>query len=283
MLAEPLVRAVERSRGLGRLGGTLAAWFQRAVPAGPVKDALAGTWLGHPAHPTLTDLPIGAWASALALDLLPDRRAARSADALVALGAVTAVPTAMSGLSELADITDERSRPVAALHALGNVAALALYAASLAARRRGARGAGRWLAGAGFTALLGSGFLGGHLAYRYGIGVNQTAFLHLPREWVPVMDEADLAEGKPQHARVGGVDLVLVRERDGLHALAARCSHRGGPLDAGEVREGAIHCPWHGSAFRLADGAVARGPASAPQPAYDVRVSGGRVEVRARR
>ena len=37
--------------------------------------------------------------------------------------------------------------------------------------------------------------------------------------------------------------------------------------------------PWHGSVFRIADGSVARGPATAPQPAFEVREVGGAIQV----
>jgi nitrite reductase/ring-hydroxylating ferredoxin subunit len=64
--------------------------------------------------------------------------------------------------------------------------------------------------------------------------------------------------------------------------MANTCSHMGGPLDEGTFKDGDVTCPWHGSVFRLADGSIARGPATAPQPTYDVRVSDGRIEVKAR-
>jgi nitrite reductase/ring-hydroxylating ferredoxin subunit len=66
-------------------------------------------------------------------------------------------------------------------------------------------------------------------------------------------------------------------------AIAARCSHAGGPLEEGEVDDDlCVTCPWHGSHFRLADGSVVRGPASAPQPSFEVRSSDGNIEVRLR-
>ena len=67
-------------------------------------------------------------------------------------------------------------------------------------------------------------------------------------------------------------------------AIGSRCSHAGGPLDEGDVDDGhcTVTCPWHQSEFRLDSGAVVHGPATVPQVAYDVRVTGGRIEVRAR-
>jgi nitrite reductase/ring-hydroxylating ferredoxin subunit len=79
----------------------------------------------------------------------------------------------------------------------------------------------------------------------------------------------------------GGIPVVLVRQADGIHALSATCVHAGGPLDEGEVVDGCLRCPWHGSTYRLADGEVVRGPAAMPQPAWEARVVDGRVQVRA--
>jgi nitrite reductase/ring-hydroxylating ferredoxin subunit len=53
-----------------------------------------------------------------------------------------------------------------------------------------------------------------------------------------------------------------------------------GPLSQGEVVDGCVRCPWHGSTFRLADGWNVRGPATSPQPAFETRLVDGRVEAR---
>ena len=107
-------------------------------------------------------------------------------------------------------------------------------------------------------------------------------FEDYPGDWTAVVAESELAEGEPHRAELDGVPVVVVRSGGELYALADRCSHRGGPLSDGEVSDGCITCPWHGSRFRLEDGSVERGPAAYPQPALDVRVSGGMVEVRDR-
>jgi nitrite reductase/ring-hydroxylating ferredoxin subunit len=73
---------------------------------------------------------------------------------------------------------------------------------------------------------------------------------------------------------------VVIVDDDGLHALENRCTHRGGPLHEGEVLDGCITCPWHGSAFSLTDGAVRRGPATMPQPVYETRQRDGHVDIR---
>ena len=73
---------------------------------------------------------------------------------------------------------------------------------------------------------------------------------------------------------------MVARYQGQVYALAATCSHLGGPLDEGELKNGCIECPWHGSRFSLEDGAVERGPATRPQSSFEVRVDDGRVLVR---
>jgi nitrite reductase/ring-hydroxylating ferredoxin subunit len=73
--------------------------------------------------------------------------------------------------------------------------------------------------------------------------------------------------------------VVLLRSGDGIVVLADRCTHRGGPLHEGELAEGCVVCPWHGSVFAV-DGSVVEGPATRPQPAYEVRVTDGKVYAR---
>ena len=133
----------------------------------------------------------------------------------------------------------------------------------------------------GFGVITTSAYLGGHLSLGKGIGVDQTAFDEGPTDWQPVITDADLAEGTPTPVTVGAVPLLLVRRGATIHAISNRCSHRGGPLDEGELHDGCVTCPWHGSVFRLADGGVERGPAAYPQPSWRVRVRDGAIEVAA--
>jgi nitrite reductase/ring-hydroxylating ferredoxin subunit len=258
----------------------LAKVVRSALPGGPVKDVLSGTFLGHPLHPLLTDLPIGSWTSALMLDWVggPDSRT--GARRLIAAGILAAIPTAAAGSSDWADteVSSPTVRRTGIVHAAANVTALGFFTASYLARRRGRGGRALALTGAG--ALAAGGHLGGHLSFAEGVGVNQTAFEDGPGDWTPTLTEHELAAGRPVCARAGDVNVLIVRDGDGIHALDDRCTHRGGPLHEGEVADGCVTCPWHGSRFRLTDGSVERGPASSPQPLYETRVSDGRVEVR---
>jgi nitrite reductase/ring-hydroxylating ferredoxin subunit len=190
------------------------------------------------------------------------------------------VPTAAAGLSDWADAEPE-GRRVGLVHASCNTLALLCYSASLVARLLGRRKAGVGLGLAGAAAISAGGYLGGHLSYVQGVGVERRRFAGGPKEWTAVLDAADLAEAAPRVVRADDTDVLLFREGNRVHALWASCTHEGGPLAEGSFADGCVTCPWHGSTFRLADGHVVRGPAAASQPVYEARVTDGKVEVRA--
>jgi nitrite reductase/ring-hydroxylating ferredoxin subunit/uncharacterized membrane protein len=252
------------------------------IKPGRVRDALSGTFLGHALHPLMTDLPIGSWTSAVLLDNFGGRESEGAARKLIGLGILASVPTAATGYVEWADSAGGRAstRRVGLAHAASNVTALSLFTASYLARKRGRRAKGRALALAGSSALAVGGHLGGHLSYVHGEGVAVTTFEEGATDWTKALADSDLAEGRPACALVDGVPVLLVREGGEIHALANRCTHRGGPLHEGEVSEGRVTCPWHGSEFDLRTGSVERGPASSPQPAYEARSRDGAIEVR---
>lgn len=203
-----------------------------------------------------------------------------AADSLIGAGVLTAPPTALTGLSDLADVVDRKGRAVGAARAIGNAAGLVLYAGAYFMRKRGRRPAGLALSMLGAAVISGSGFLGGHLSFRRGVGVNTTAFDTAPGGWTPVLDDADLHDRVPRRVTVGRSDVLLYREGGRIMALGNRCSHRGGPLHKGRIENGEVRCPWHLSTFRLADGSIIQGPATAPQPRFEARVTDGKVEIR---
>jgi nitrite reductase/ring-hydroxylating ferredoxin subunit len=135
---------------------------------------------------------------------------------------------------------------------------------------------------AGFAVLTAGGYLGGYLSFVLGVNVNHTAWEYGPDDWTAVAAETDLPDGHTRRVEAGGAGILLHRDDATIHAISSVCSHAGGPLEQGTVAEGCVTCPWHGSIFRLADGHVDRGPASVPQPAYDTRITGGQIEIRAR-
>ena len=279
---EALEALTDRAQVLDAPADIISKWVRRTIPAGPVKDALSGSWLGHALHPLLTDVPIGLWTSALTLDWVGGRQGQAAADRLIGLGLAATVPTVVSGYSDWADSTvgNPAIKRVGLAHAVSNVTAATLFAASLGARRRGARGRGKLLGLAAGGALATGGFLGGHLSYAEGLGVDQTAFEQPEQGWKDALADAELAEGRPQAVEVDGIPVMLVRDQGEVLALSARCAHRGGPLHEGTIEDGCVRCPWHDSVFRLRDGSLVQGPSAYPQPAWETRVQGGRVEVR---
>jgi nitrite reductase/ring-hydroxylating ferredoxin subunit/uncharacterized membrane protein len=255
---------------------------RNVIRPGPLKDALSGSWLAHPLHPLLTDVTIGAFVNAVALDWLGGRESAPAARRLIGLGLLSTAPVVTSGLSDWADteVGSPAARRIGVVHASSNLVASSLFAASWVARRRG--GTGRTLALAGGAALTAAGYLGGHLSFGEGVGVNRTAFEERPEDWVDVLADGELGEGETRCVAANGTQVMLARTGGALYALSNHCSHRGGPLHEGRLQDGTITCPWHASVFDLRDGALVRGPASYPQPAWDARVREGRIEVRGR-
>lgn len=255
-----------------------------SVPGSQViRDVLHGTWLGHPLHPVLTDVPTGAWTATMVLDLasLASRhdRWERGADASLSLGLAGAVGSALTGLADWSN-TYGQERKVGLVHALLNGTATLCYAGSLARRLSGRREGAVTLSALGYLCMLAGAFLGGELVFRLGTSVNRNAWTEGPSDFIPAMRQADLAENKPTKVDVDGVDVLLVRQGGEIYALEHTCAHAGGPLAEGQLQDGVIICPWHGSNFRLADGGVVHGPATAPQPCYQIRVREGMIEVR---
>jgi nitrite reductase/ring-hydroxylating ferredoxin subunit len=274
-----MVRRLEQAKALDKVAGPLSTAVQRAVRPRLIRNMLSGTNLGHPLHPALTDVAIGAWSMSTLLDAVGGPDAEFAADLLVNAGVVAAVPTALTGLNDWSD-TIGADRRVGLVHAVANGTALSLYTASIAMRARGDRRAGRALGLAGFGVLAFSAYLGGHLSFVKGVNVNRTAWEHGPQDWTPVLGEDELPDSEHRTVEVEGVPIMLYRADRQIYALAATCTHMGGPLDKGTIADGCVTCPWHGSTFRLSDGGVVRGPASTPEPRFEARVQDGRIEVR---
>ncbi len=274
-----IVEKIEQTDALDQIGDALSQVVKSATESDAVKQALSGGWLGHQLHPMLTDVPLGAWLSATALDVLGNKHDGVAARRLVGIGILASLPTAATGASDWVDTYGGEKR-IGVAHALGNSAALVLQFCSYRARRRGKRGRGALLSMAGLGAALSSAYLGGHLSFVLGVGVNHTAFQYGTSEWTDAVAEADLVDDRPVRAEVDGVPVMVVRHQGAIRALSATCSHAGGPLDEGDIEAGCVVCPWHQSKFGLRDGLPRRGPAAVGQPVWQTRVVGGRVEVR---
>jgi nitrite reductase/ring-hydroxylating ferredoxin subunit len=287
MIADYIDRIIQELSFLGPLGDLLHGWLSKlgtigGPSAGPAKDFLNGTWIGHPIHPPITDVPIGAWLGASLLDLADGGSGngmARGADALVALGCVGAVGAAATGFADWQDQVGH-SRDVGTAHALINTSALALCSASLVLRLKGARGPAIALSLVGLGAAATGAFLGGDMVFRMGMQVNRNAFTSGPKKWTAVAEENEVVDGSFVRKQVGKNQVLLTRLDGEICAASAICSHAGGPLDELPLRDGQLHCPWHGSQFELRTGHVTHGPATVAVPVYETRTKEGQVEIR---
>ncbi|SRR5260221_3367727 len=286
MAKKPIIAMINQQSWLEPVGDTLQRWVDQAYTASGatgqrIENILSGTWLGHPLHPALTDVPIGSFTLVATFDGLEaaagGRTFARAADATLTVGLAAALASAVSGLSDWHYTTDEPRR-VGLVHGLLNLGATALYTGSLIARLSGARGWGRGLGFLGYGVVTLAAYLGGELVYHERIGVDH-APEDAPTEFVAVLDDVDLKEGQPRRVVAQGIPVMLVRQSGRIYALAEHCAHLGGPLSEGQLKDGYTICPWHGSRFALADGRVLDGPATFDQPAYQTRVRNGQIEV----
>jgi nitrite reductase/ring-hydroxylating ferredoxin subunit/uncharacterized membrane protein len=288
---ERAVHAIERWQVLDAPGyqvehGLSLTFLLAGRRARQLQDVLHGVWFGHPLHPALVTVPIGAWSAALLLDGLDATGrggpgAGRAARTVVKLGVGGAVASAATGLTDWQHAHDE-GRRVGLVHGALNSTALALYTWSLADRARGHAARARASAAAGYAITLTSAYLGGVLSYRYRLGTDHADRRNEPRRFTPVLDESDLVEGRPVAVDADGVPLVLVAGDGGVQAVGGICPHQGAPLGEGWLHQGELVCPWHGSRFSLDSGEPAQGPATAPLPCYETRTRDGRVEVRRR-
>ncbi len=251
--------------------------FGPNAPSG-LKDALYGTWLGHPLHPAMTDVPIGAWTASAALALLAHER---SSAAMLKLGVLGGVASAMTGAAQWFDLQKhEEPRRLGSLHASLNTAALGLYGVSWMLRDRGQRNAGVATGLAGYALASTSAWIGGHLSFSLGIGVSRDAFHQPIADWTDVAAFDDVSDGELTRVEADGAPVVLLREGSDVYAASAVCTHLGGPLDRGERDGTCVVCPWHDSVFDLRDGTVIHGPATTPIHAYETRVEAGSVQIR---
>lgn len=273
---------LEQAKGLDPAVDAVTTVVDRVLASSSVKDALHGRWLGHQLHPLLVALPIGMFSSALVLDLLGGEQSRPAARRLVGAGVLAVAPTAAAGLADWSELgAFRRPRRVGLVHAGANVVASAFFGASWVARRGGHHSVGTNLALMGTAGLGVGGYLGGHLSYSEGVGVNRNADeSKKPVDWTDAAAVDDVGEGQLHRVDVDGQQVLLTRRNGEFSAVGATCSHYGAPLQEGELDDGCVVCPWHGSRFRFSDGSVDRGPATVPQLAYDVRSVGHRLQIR---
>lgn len=275
------INLLERAEWLDRPAAAMRSLVERVLRHQAVKDALHGVWLGHPFHPGAAQLALGSFTSAALLDAVGGTR--RASTRLIGVGLAATLPTAASGWADYADAHEDQQR-VGLVHAATNATAVALFATALIARSRG--GSGRLASVAGGAAAGVGAVLGGHLGYRQALGANHAEDVtHIgPADWQPLGLVADFPEGRPVRSRAGRVEVVVVRRGAAVTVLADRCTHLSAPLSDGELvdadGDARLVCPWHGSEFRLSDGCVVHGPATASVPRFETRTVGQSVEAR---
>ncbi|MFJ3714911.1 DUF2231 domain-containing protein [Streptomyces sp. NPDC090057] len=148
----------------------------------PVSALLAGPY-GHPFHPILVTLPIGTWVTSLVFDIASHvvhrpGFLTQSSEWLIGIGVIGALPAAMVGLLDLFAIpSGTPAFRTGLVHMTLNLLVTAAYVANFLWRygdHSSGRsvGVGQLVLSALSVAALGvSGYLGGKLAYRYGVRV----------------------------------------------------------------------------------------------------------------
>lgn len=162
--AARMAAGLEHDERLDPVVDQLAPVARAVVGSDTRASVLRGDPLGHKLHPLLTDLPLGLWMSATALDLLGGPSARTAARRLVGLGLLATGPTIAAGLADW-ESSGDRTRRVGVVHAGLNGVAAALYGLSWLARRRGHHGLGVTAALTGGGVATVSGYLGGHMSF----------------------------------------------------------------------------------------------------------------------
>lgn len=144
---------------------------------------LAGRY-GHPLHPMLVPIPIGAWSASLVFDIAshlvaPPAFLARGSEWLIAVGVIGAVAAALAGALDFYLIpTKTRAYRTVSIHLSLNLLVIAAFGADFAWRYASSYHRAEavptmqiGLSALCLAALAVSGYLGGKLSYRYGVRV----------------------------------------------------------------------------------------------------------------
>ena len=142
------------------------------------------------------------------------------------------------------------------------------------------------LEAAGLVLLFMAGWMGGTLVYRNQIGVDQRyanagkwneAYFTENQPKLKVAHVNELKENSMKLLHINGKRIVLALTESGFVAFDDRCPHKGGSLAGGSMMCGTVQCPWHGSQFKVKDGAVTAGPAKEKIDVFPVTVEGSDV------
>jgi nitrite reductase/ring-hydroxylating ferredoxin subunit/uncharacterized membrane protein len=235
---------------------------------------------GHPIHPALIPFPFaflyGAFLFHLAGRLVERPAWWTTGSHLAVAGIVMALVAAVPGAIDYFYTVPPRStgKQRARKHALVNLSAVGLFAVTVLLR-----GGGDVVPGAVDLALEAlavglltfGGWMGGTLVSRNQISVDHryAGAGKWREETVTALGAREVVVGRADELEVDQLKLVHLdgrriavgRTADGYVAFDDRCSHRGGSLADGVMICGTVQCPWHGSQFDTASGAVRAGPA----------------------
>ena len=289
MLSHAINRFIDRQRWLE----PVADFLQKVVggfykllgaPGHTLKTLVHGTWLGHPLHPVITDIPLGAWTLAVLFDIIyvfnGSQGWSSAADVTIFVGILAALGAAVTGYTDWNETVD-RERRVGIAHGLINTLVLVIYLVSWLIRLTGgSRGLAIVLAFIGYALVICAAYLGGEMVFSIGTGVNHHAWQPVPEKFTKVLLEGRLTEGMLVKAVAGDTPILLFKKGDALCAISETCSHAGGPLSEGELLGNLVQCPWHASRFDICSGQVRGGPATISQVRYETRIQNGQIEVR---
>jgi nitrite reductase/ring-hydroxylating ferredoxin subunit/uncharacterized membrane protein len=261
-------------------------FFARRGPPGQrLRNFLNGVWLGHPLHAAITDLPVGVWTSSLIFDYLGalsgNRYLKSAGDWSQGAAFVGGIGAAIAGLADYSEIED-RQRRFGTVHGILNGLGIAVLGWSLMRRIAGDRSSAVPLSTLGYLLTFIGADLGGTMVYRLGTNVNRQAWAEGPRQFTAVLATADLCNGQTRVVIANGRRAVLSRIDGHIYAIGGTCTHWGCSLAEGQIVDASVTCHCHGSQFSLMDGAVLSGPATSPEPSFEVREVNGQIEIKER-
>jgi nitrite reductase/ring-hydroxylating ferredoxin subunit/uncharacterized membrane protein len=229
-------------------------------PPRRLKSLLNGTWLGHPLHPVITDVPVTAWILTAVFDVIwliaHPTWAAYGAFVSVIVGLFGALGAIVTGLTDWSD-TYGAERRVGLNHAFFNACATILYLVSFVLRLLAGPGDGIAAVILGFVGLASviyAAYLGGDMVFTKGTGVNHTAWEAGSEDYEAVMPLEGVEENKLYRVIASGVPVILLRQGLQFYAISATCPHAGGPLDEGTLEGNVVECPWQALASVCAMG-----------------------------
>ena len=237
MKLQDVASRIEKIDAIDKIGDSLGGVVKKLIPAGQLKDALSGTWLGHPLHPLLTDIPIGSFTSATLLDLVGGRRSQPAANFLAAVGVMATLPTAAAGLADWSDTYGAPWPRSASCTPRRTRWASGSTRASILARTRGNRFSATTLGVMGMGAMSLGGYLGGHLTLVRGVGINRTMTEEPSGDWNTAIAADELAVGHTSSRRSRNHPDVVPRTDDRQYALSNHCTPCRRTVERGRVRQ----------------------------------------------